>query len=158
MRPIQRTGGEPDRIDVPGPGGLPNVDPNDATWDFVFSVNTGTAALNTYTYNLIITDTTTGATALRSTTVVATIGDATRLCSALTVQNAENLGFGFLKTQLGFNPNALDSYTIELTATSGTTVVTDTINVVPTPEPSSLILLGSGLMGVAGKLIRRRIA
>jgi len=140
---------------VPGPGGPPNVDPNDATWDFVFSVNTGTAALNTYTYNLIITDTTTGATTSGDPSSPL-LGNATPTDGSHGFQNAENLGFSFLRTPLAFNPNALDSYTIELTATSGTTVVTDTINVVPTPEPSSLILLGSGLMGVAGKFIRRR--
>jgi hypothetical protein len=71
-------------------------------------------------------------------------------------QNSENLGFSFLP---GFNVNSADEYTIVLTATStapGGDVVTDTINVVPTPEPSSLVFLGTGLLGGLGTMIRRR--
>jgi hypothetical protein len=79
-------------------------------------------------------------------------------------QNAENVGF-FNAATLNpflsgtpFNLDAPDTYTITLTLT-GSESLTDTITVqTVTPEPSSWLLLGTGIAAVAFFVRRRRTA
>lgn len=143
-----------------------------ATWDFAFSVNTGSDPLSAYAYLITVTDTTTGATTtFDPTTKLPDNAQANPsspggvFCNGCAyvgsndgLQNAENLGFDFLQNPLAFSASAPDNYSITLTVTgaglAGSAI--DTINVVPAPEPGSLVLLGTGLMGGIGTMIRRR--
>src|SRR5665213_325453 len=144
---------------TPGPAASP--DPStQSNWDFVFSVNTGSDTLSDYNFQIDILNVTTGQHVGGSPTVGpnAQSNGSVVACNNCAynknnngLQNSENLGFSFLQSAgtapagFQFDPNAADTYKITLTATGAGLPggsLTDTINVVPTPEPSSLIFLG----------------
>ena len=150
-----------------------------ATWDFVFSVNTNTTGLTSgdvlgdYTYNLSILDTNNGHSVSFSPTL---LGDNAQYgadaCPGAGcaynpansgMQNAENLGFSFLSTPLGFSASSTDTYSITLSALPISGTNTDpavTILVSPqstaTPEPATLGLTAVLMLGMAFFYRRRR--
>jgi hypothetical protein len=144
---------------TPNTGALSN-------WDFTFSVNSGTDPLSAYSYLITVTDTTTAKSfTFDPTTTLPDNGQSsgsTVVCSGCAFdgsntgfQNAENLGFSFLQVPLGFSASAADDYTVELSAVGAGGSSNVTINVLPTPEPSSLMLLGTGLVTAIGAARRK---
>jgi hypothetical protein len=148
--------------------------PGHFDWNFTFSANTGGVALDAYTYSITLTDddnpfilphtfdpSLTDGNGLATSAGSVCNGTTPPPCPAYNsatddgFQNSENLAFGYLP---GYGFNSADEITIVFTATSVADghVVTDTINVVPTPEPGSLVFLGTGLLGGLGTMIRRR--
>ncbi|HEX5228309.1 MAG TPA: PEP-CTERM sorting domain-containing protein [Bryobacteraceae bacterium] len=151
-----------------------------ASWDFVFSVNTNATGLTNgdvlgdYTYNLSILDENNGHSASFNPTLLpdnAQYGADACPGSGCAynplnsgMQNAENLGFSFLSTPLGFDASSTDTYQITLSANPISGTNTDpavTIQVFPqnvaTPEPSTIGLTVALMAGMVFLYRRRRI-
>lgn len=139
-----------------------------ASWDFVFSVNTGTDPLSAYTYSLVVENDNTHTSYSFNPTLLpdnAQVGSFA--CSACAFnsanngfQNSENLGFSFLAGPLGFSASAPDTYTITLSADPVNGINTDpsvSINVnAETPEPATWALMGGGLLVLGFAAFRRK--
>ena len=103
----------------------------------------------------------TNATAANSGAFISNCGAAGTGATYASLINSNNLGqnswrYTFFPLQApGFDPAMPGIYTIRLSAYSGNTLLAQTsIDVVATPEPAAIVLIGAGLVGIA---IRRRV-
>ena len=158
--------------DLPAGSG---ANPAQAVWNFDFSIDlcpkcttiTPALTLSGVTTKLTITDTTTGVSNGSSLDVLNPLLDndgwgpsgKNKSASNATIdwgaQNSENLGFGFL---IPFDPNANDVYIFKLdvfSKASGTPLLASVTMEVDVPEPASMGLMMTGLLGL-GFLRRRR--
>jgi hypothetical protein len=157
----------------------PGTSSGDATWDWEFSINTqpggvGTSTLENFTYTMNVTDLTASNAGPTFDPTQAipddsyygpsgkTSGLATETSTTFGAQNSENLSFaGFLP---GFNANSPDLYQITLDAYQGSTLV-DSVSIdanatggpvgSPVPEPGTIMMVATGLLGLGSKLRRR---
>jgi hypothetical protein len=133
-----------------------------ALWNFNYSVNPGTT-LGTWA-TILITNLANGLTASildnAITRLPGLLGDAT---NGNGYQNSENLNFPFLKTPLLFDPNANDTYKIDLTVfgeagrlASVEAFVQVGTGVSAVPEPSTWAMMILGFAGVGFMAYRRK--
>jgi len=127
-----------------------------ATWDFEYSVDFGSSGLfNDGNTAAVLTILNVGNGQSTSFDPAAAIlGDAT---NGNGYQNAENLGFSFIRPTIGFDPNAPDEYiiTLSLSSVTGSPLASVSENIDATPIPATLPLFAGGL-GFVGYLARRR--
>ena len=151
----------------------------DALWNLNYSVFTGTDPTSAYTYDFTVTDLNTGKVATYDPSNTA-LGNAywagannagaggaetSVAAGADGFQNSENLSFGFLASQMGFNPNSTDTYLVTLSATPdfGTaldpsvTIEVTPSGVSPVPEPKSIMFMGVGLLGIVALARRKKM-
>jgi hypothetical protein len=127
-----------------------------ATWDFLFSVDFGSTGLTTTDTTALLTIDNVGAGKSFSFDP-STISD--NATNGKGYQNAENLGFAFLASNLLFNPNSPDEYIVTLTLSDSTgqlASVTENINATPLPAALPLFVSGLGGLGFFGWRKKRR--
>jgi hypothetical protein len=130
------------------PIGTAGVPPR-ALWNIEYSINTGT--LSGLTALLTVTDGTNTA----SFNPLAISDNTTNADGAK--QNSENLTFGFFGA-LNFDPNALKTYTFDLTLSdaTGAQVSFVEIEVAAVPEPSTWAMMILGFAGIGFVAYRRK--
>lgn len=124
--------------------------PARALWNFDFSVNTGGQTGLTALLTVI-----NGANTISFDPLNSSLGNTTNSVGAQ--QNSENLTFGFL-SGLNFDPNALTTYTFDLTLTNADNVVvaSDVIEVAAVPEPSTWAMMILGFCGLGFMTYRKK--
>ncbi len=147
-----------------GTGGGPNLN----AYTYQLELDTNASAAVTFgpafdPINQTCTDDAIGnnATAANSGAFISNCGAAGTAATYASLIGGNNLGqnswrYTFFPAQApGFDPAMPGVYTIRLSAYSGATLLAQTsINVVATPEPAAIVLIGAGLAGIA---IRRRV-
>ena len=125
--------------------------PNFSTWNFDYYIDPGTSG-DIFT---LFVDWTPGV----GTTNGYNHWNYTRAGSEIFIDSS-NLGFVDLAVPGTFDPNATGEYSFSIVQTHASGAFVDqvemNVDVTASPEPASLVLLGTGLLGVAGIVRRRR--